>query len=188
MKLAPHPVSTLSDQELLSQLLVRFWGDTIPQETARRVLGYWDEFRPDDLDDCSQYFKTFENDSDELVLVSNIPYQSLCEHHLLPFFGVAHIGYIPKGKVLGLSKFGRVLDHFSKRPQLQERLTCQLGSAIDKYLSPTGTVVILEGTHTCMSARGVLKQGAVTKTSYVSGAFKDDLNARQEVLQLLRGS
>lgn len=186
MKLAHPLVSTLSEQELLSQLLVRFWGDTIPEETARRVLGYWEEFRPNDLDDCSYLFKTFDNDSDELVLVTGITYQSLCEHHLLPFFGVAHIAYIPQGKVLGLSKFGRVLDHFAKRPQLQERLTCQIGSAIDKYLLPAGTMVILEGTHTCMSTRGVNKQGACTKTSYVSGVFKDDINARQEVLQLLR--
>jgi GTP cyclohydrolase I len=110
----------------------------------------------------------------------------LCEHHLLPFFGVAHIGYIPNGKVLGLSKFGRVTNFFAKQPQLQERLTRQIGLAIDQYLAPVGTIVILEGTHTCMSARGVLKQNAMTRTSYVSGVFKTDLNARQEALSLIK--
>ncbi len=169
----------------MSQCLTQFWGDKVPQETARRIIGYWSEFKKD-KSSCEQLFKTFDCDSDEIVLIKNICYQSLCEHHLLPFFGVAHIGYIPNGKVLGLSKFGRVTNFFAKQPQLQERLTRQIGLAIDQYLAPVGTIVILEGTHTCMSARGVLKQNAMTRTSYVSGVFKTDLNARQEALSLIK--
>jgi GTP cyclohydrolase I len=171
---------------LISQALQAFWGDAVPLETDRRVFQYWQEFTSPDFD-VSTLFKKFEADYDEIVVVKDIPFQSLCEHHLLPFFGVAHIAYIPVDYVLGLSKFGRVVDYYAKRPQLQERVTQQVGAAIDEHLEPSGTLVIMEGTHTCMSARGVLKQGAITKTSFCSGLFRVDRTARQEALQLIYG-
>lgn len=169
----------------MTSILAQFWGDLVPNDTSKRVLKYWGEFYPS-KENIETFFKVFKCDNDELVLIKDIPYQSLCEHHLLPFFGVAHISYIPQGKVLGLSKFGRIVDYYAKRPQIQERLTKEIGDIINSKLSPLGVIVILEGTHTCMSARGVLKQGATTKTSYISGVFKTDFNARQEVLNLLK--
>jgi len=185
MKPVRLPVSTPKESlDLISTALQGFWGDRIPAETARRVRDYWREFTPPDYP-VSDLIKAFDCDADQVVLVQDIPYQSLCEHHLLPFFGMVSIAYIPQGKVMGLSKFGRVTDYYAKRPQLQEQMTQQIGQAIDKYLHPLGVMVIATGTHTCMSARGVLKQGAITKTSFVSGAFEQDLNARQEVLSLV---
>lgn len=184
MKPVPQVAST-AHINLISQSLTAFWGDIVPEETARRVCQYWEEFTPPKFD-VGELFKVFDDDCDEIVIVRDIPYQSLCEHHLLPFFGTVSIAYIPGGKVLGLSKFGRVADYYSKRPQLQERLTRQIGEAINKYMAPKGVAVICEGVHTCMSARGVLKQGATTKTSYLSGVFRTDSNARLECIELLK--
>jgi GTP cyclohydrolase I len=155
-------------------------------DTARRVCQYWEEFTPPSYP-VGELFKTFEDDCNEIVIVRNIDYQSLCEHHLLPFFGEASIAYIPNGRVMGLSKFGRIVDYYAKRPQLQERLTRQVGESINEHLHPLGVMVQCKGLHTCMSARGVLKQGAETVTSYVSGVFKTDLSARNEGLVLLGG-
>jgi GTP cyclohydrolase I len=132
---------------------------------------------------------TFELCHDELVLVRDIEFWSLCEHHLVPFTGVAHIGYVPGkgGRVVGLSKLARLLDVFAKRPQVQESLTGQVADAIDELLAPRGAVVVVEATHLCMTMRGVRKAGARTTTSSVRGSLRFDAAARAEVMSLILG-
>jgi len=129
----------------------------------------------------------FEANHDEIVLVRDIPFSSLCEHHLLPFIGHAHVGYLPgdDGKVTGLSKLARVVDGYAKRLQVQERLTSQIAGALERALQPRGAIVVLEAEHMCMSIRGVHKPGAVTITSAVRGLFRDDPRSRSEAMTLL---
>jgi GTP cyclohydrolase I len=130
---------------------------------------------------------TFPNDEgyDEMVVVKSIPLQSLCEHHLLPFVGVAHVSYIPGATILGLSKVARVVDHLARRPQVQERLTQQIAACLDESLSPRGVGVVLEAEHTCMTLRGVSARGALTKTSAVLGLLRDDPATRAEFFAAL---
>ncbi|HET7724312.1 MAG TPA: GTP cyclohydrolase I FolE [Propionibacteriaceae bacterium] len=125
---------------------------------------------------------TFENDEayDELVLVCDIPLQSVCEHHLLPFQGVAHIGYLPGDRILGLSKFARVVEMFSRRPQVQERLTKQIADWLDAELSPRGVGVVVTAEHSCMSLRGARAVGATTRTTALTGELRRDATARAE--------
>jgi GTP cyclohydrolase IA len=129
---------------------------------------------------------TFPNDEgyDELVLARDIRFQSLCQHHLLPFHGVAHVGYIPGGRILGLSKLARVVELFARRLQVQERLTQQVADWLDEHLAPRGVGVVLEAEHLCMSLRGVRAQGSRTVTSAVRGLLRDDARTRQEFLAL----
>ncbi|KQY25400.1 GTP cyclohydrolase [Cellulomonas sp. Root485] len=127
-----------------------------------------------------------EEDYDELVVVRSIPVQSLCEHHLLPFVGVAHVGYLPAGRILGLSKFARVVEMFARRPQVQERLTRQVADWIDAELAPKGVGVVVEAEHLCMSMRGVRAGGAVTTTSALSGVLRDSPATRAEFLAAVR--
>jgi GTP cyclohydrolase IA len=131
---------------------------------------------------------TFPNDEgyDELVLVRAIPFQSLCEHHLLPFVGVAHVGYLPADRILGLSKLARVVELFSRRLQLQERLTTQVADWLQDQLAPKGVGVVLEAEHQCMSLRGVCAAGAHTVTSALHGLLRSDPRSRQEFLALTR--
>lgn len=131
---------------------------------------------------------TFPNDEayDELVLVENIPVQSLCEHHMLPFVGVAHVGYLPGDRILGLSKFARLVDFHSRRAQTQERLTKQIADHVQRSLSPHGVGVVIEAEHTCMSLRGARVAGARTVTSTLFGRLRDDSASRAEFLALAR--
>lgn len=131
---------------------------------------------------------TFANSEgyDELVLVQDIPVRSLCEHHMLPFVGVAHIGYLPGDRILGLSKFARVVDFFAQRAQTQERLTKQIADHLQTHLSPRGVGVVIEAEHTCMSLRGVRAHGARTVTSALFGHLREDPSARAEFLALTR--
>jgi GTP cyclohydrolase I len=129
--------------------------------------------------------KVFDEDHSEVVLVRDIPFDSMCEHHLLPFTGTCHIAYIPKGKVLGLSKFARLLEVFSRRPQVQERLTNQVASSLMENLNPYGVAVVMKATHTCMTIRGVRKAGSSMVTSSMLGIFRSDIKARHEVLTLI---
>lgn len=122
---------------------------------------------------------------DEMVIVTNIEYYSMCEHHLLPFFGVAHVGYIPNGKVIGLSKIPRIVDMFARRFQIQEQMTQQIADIINETLKPDGVGVIIEGQHMCMMMRGVQKDQARMITSAMIGSFKDDEKTRTEFLNLL---
>lgn len=130
---------------------------------------------------------TFDEHHDELVMVKEIPLYSTCEHHLVSFHGVAHVGYIPghDGRVTGLSKIARVVDLYAKRPQIQERLTGQIADALMRKLDPRGVIVVIEAEHLCMSMRGVRKPGAVTTTSAVRGQFKSDSASRAEALELI---
>ena len=129
--------------------------------------------------------KYFEERYDELVLVRDISFNSMCEHHLLPFMGVAHVGYLPNGKVAGLSKLARVVEEVSRRPQVQERMTHEIADLMNEQLEAKGVVVVLEATHTCMTIRGVCKPGSLTVTSAVRGLFKTNQSSRAEVMALI---
>ncbi len=140
----------------------------------------------------SQDCKTLLNDAmftvtyDEMVLIKDIEMASLCEHHLLPFFGKAHVAYLPKGKVVGLSKIPRLVDMFARRLQVQERLTVQIAEAIDEWVKPRGVAVVVEAMHLCMIMRGVEKQHSVAVTSCMLGAFREQQQTRNEFLSLIR--
>ena len=160
-------------------------------ETPLRVLKSFKEIyagytftEEDVLNTC----KSFEDGScDEMVLLKGIEFQSMCEHHMLPFIGVAHIAYIPNGRVIGVSKMGRILDIYSKRLQIQERLTQQVTSALDKGLQPLGSACVIEAHHQCMSCRGVKKQNSIMVTSSLTGEFKSNPTTRAEFMSLIRG-
>ena len=128
-----------------------------------------------------------EADHEEMVIVKDIPFTSMCEHHLLPFTGRAHVAYIPrKGRITGLSKLARCVEGYARRPQVQERMTSQIADAIMKSLDPLGTIVVVEAEHMCMTARGIKKPGSLTITSAVRGSFKEDEKTRAEALALFR--
>jgi len=128
----------------------------------------------------------FDVDYDEMVVVTNINFYSLCEHHMLPFFGAAHVGYIPNGKVVGLSKIPRIVDMFARRLQVQERMTTQIANVLQEHLNPNGVGVVVEGYHMCMSMRGVEKEKAKMITSTLLGSYKEDPKTRTEFLELIR--
>ena len=154
-------------------------------ETPRRlVTAYAEMLTVPDFD-----LTTFANSAgyDELVLVQDIPVRSLCEHHLLPFVGVAHVGYLPDDRILGLSKFARLVDFFARRAQTQERLTTQIADHLQERLAPIGVGVVIEAEHSCMSLRGARAEGARTVTSTLRGALREDPSSRAEFLALTRG-
>lgn len=128
----------------------------------------------------------FDQEYDEMVLVRDVPFYSLCEHHLLPFFGVCHVAYQPAGRVVGLSKIPRLVDTFAHRLQLQERLARQIAEGLESVLRPVGVGVVLQARHLCMEMRGVEKSGGVTVTSCMLGCFRDDARTRSEFLELIR--
>jgi GTP cyclohydrolase I len=132
---------------------------------------------------------TFEAHHDEMVLVKEIPFASLCEHHLIPFVGKAHVAYIPnsEGRITGLSKLARLVEAYAKRPQVQERITTQVADTLERVLEPRGVLVVVEAEHLCMSMRGVNKPGAVTVTSAVRGSFRDDARTRAEAMAFIHG-
>jgi GTP cyclohydrolase I len=129
----------------------------------------------------------FQEDHHEMVLIRDIPLFSTCEHHLLPMVGKAHVGYIPNGKIVGLSKLARLVEGYSRRPQLQERLTAQVADALHERLEPRGAIVVVEADHLCMAVRGVQKPGSVTVTSAVRGIYARDQRTRQEAMSLITG-
>ncbi|MGZ4170952.1 MAG: GTP cyclohydrolase I FolE [Solirubrobacteraceae bacterium] len=155
------------------------------RETPRRVAAAYAEL----LTPEPFTLTTFPNDEayDELVVVRDIPFQSLCMHHLLPFHGVAHVAYLPAERIIGLSKLARVVEHFARDLQLQERLTKQVAGCIEEELAPKGVGVVLEAEHLCMSLRGVQKAGARTVTSALHGLVRDDPRTREEFLSLTGG-
>lgn len=158
-------------------------------DTPRRVAKMYEEIfsciDKDPKDDLQVFFEHAGHE--ELILVKDIPFYSCCEHHLVPFFGKAHIGYIPRGgKITGLSKLARVVDTVAKKPQLQERLTTEIVEALEAQLNPLGIIVVIEAEHMCMTMRGIKKPGSKTITSGVRGAFQRDAKARAEALQLIK--
>ena len=157
-------------------------------ETPERVArAYKEMFSGLESDPADVLAKTFEIDHDEMVLVRDIEVWSTCEHHLLPFTGVAHVAYIPaKGRITGLSKLARLVDAFAKRPQVQERLTTQVADALVQYLQPQGVMVVIECEHLCMTMRGVRKPGAKTVTSAVRGVMNNPAT-RAEAMSLIIG-
>lgn len=156
-------------------------------DTPKRVAKMYEEvFSGMDVDP-KEYFETiFTEEHEELVLVKDIPFYSMCEHHLVPFFGKAHVAYIPKnGRVTGLSKLARAVDAVARRPQLQERMTAEVADAMMEKLEPHGAMVIIEAEHMCMSMRGVRKPGSTTVTTAVRGVLAEDTQARTEILSLI---
>lgn len=127
----------------------------------------------------------FEEKYDEMVIVKDIDFYSMCEHHLIPFYGKIHVAYIPNGKIIGLSKIPRIVEVFARRLQVQERMTQQIADTLERYLNPRGVAVVAEGYHMCMMMRGVEKQNSITTTSAVHGIFKDDSRTRSEFLNLI---
>jgi GTP cyclohydrolase I len=164
--------------------------DGLVDTPARVARMYAEQFaglrqRPEDV-----LTTVFDAEYDEIVLVRDIEIYSMCEHHLIPFFGKAHIGYIPnvKGEITGLSKLARLADVYARRPQVQERMTCQIADALMQILEPRGVIVVLECEHLCMSMRGVRKPGATTVTSAVRGIFRKEARTRAEAMSLLFGN
>ena len=159
------------------------------RETPDRVASMYLEFFQGLNEDPAKFLEVhFGDKHDEMVLLKDIPLYSMCEHHLLPFIGRAHVAYIPQfGKIVGLSKLARVVDALSRRPQLQERLTSQIAEVIMDSLDPRGALVVIEAEHMCMSLRGVRKPGVITVTSAVRGIFRESKATRAEALSLIKG-
>jgi len=159
-------------------------------DTPRRVADMYEEvFVGLGRNPAEHLCVTFNEGHQEMVLVRDIPLYSVCEHHLLPFLGKAHVAYIPgkSGRICGLSKLARVVDVFAKRPQVQERMTTQIADAFVEHLDPAGVMVVIEAEHLCMSMRGVQKPGAITTTSAVRGTFERSSKTRAEAMALMRG-
>jgi GTP cyclohydrolase I len=185
--------SDKAQRELLSQAastLITLSGDLVERDglrdTPRRFAEAFSFLTSGTTKRVEDVLTTFDSQgADELVFQGSIPVWSLCEHHLLPFFGVAHIGYIPNGRIIGLSKFARIVDVFARRLQVQERLTAQIADALAKHLTPQGVGVVLKCRHACMEARGIKQAGTVTMTSALRGCIKDEAEARAEFFALV---
>jgi len=155
-----------------------------PQRAAR-AFAYLTKGYRDNLDEIVNN-AIFQSDNDEMVIIKDIELYSLCEHHLLPFFGKCHVGYLPNGKILGLSKIARIVDVFGRRLQVQENLTKQIAETLMKYTNAKGVGVVIEAKHLCMMMRGVEKQNSIMKTSCMLGSFRRDNSTRSEFLSLIQ--
>jgi GTP cyclohydrolase IA len=157
------------------------------QGTPERVARMYEDIFGGDREDAADILgKAHELDHDEMVVVKDISFYAMCEHHMLPFFGVCHIAYLPDNKrIVGISKLARIVDVFSRRLQIQEHLTTQIADAVMKYVRPKGVGVVVEARHMCMEMRGVRKPGASTITSVVRGIFRSDIRTREEFLKLI---
>ena len=155
--------------------------------TPKRVAKAWEFLTKGYNDNLDELINNaiFEGESKDMVIVKNIEFYSLCEHHMIPFYGKAHIGYIPDGKIIGLSKLARITDLFSQRLQVQERLTNQIAQCLQEVLNPRGVAVVLEGKHFCMLSRGVQKQNSIATSSSMLGIFREKESTRNEFLKLI---
>jgi GTP cyclohydrolase I len=157
------------------------------KKTPQRVARMYAELLAGMHEDPKEHLRSvFTENYDEIVLLRDIPFYSICEHHLMPFIGSAHVAYLPSGKVLGVSKLARIVDCFARRLQTQERLTGQIADFIMDSLKPLGVTVVLEASHSCMTIRGIKKPGAVMVTSALRGVFRRDPRSRSEILSLIR--
>ena len=155
--------------------------------TPKRVAKAWEFLTKGYNENLDELINNaiFEGESKDMVIVKNIEFYSLCEHHMIPFYGKAHIGYIPDGKIIGLSKLARITDLFSQRLQVQERLTNQIAQCLEEVLNPRGVAVVLEGKHFCMLSRGVQKQNSIATSSSMLGIFREKESTRNEFLKLI---
>ena len=178
-------------EELIRELLAAIGEDPHRAglvETPRRVADMYAElFEGVDTDPGAHLEVTFEEGHDEMVMVRDISFTSLCEHHLVPFTGLAHVAYLPgvEGRITGLSKMARLVEGYARRLQVQERMTTQIVEAMERVMQPRGSIVVIEAEHFCMSMRGVKKAGSTTVTSAVRGVFRDDASYRAEALQYI---
>jgi GTP cyclohydrolase I len=177
------PAATEAARSLLAALGVDLQQPGLSETPRRMAAALAEQLAPRPF-----HLTTFPNDEgyDELVLARDIAFGSVCEHHMLPFVGVAHVGYLPGGRIVGLSKLARVVEHFSRRPQVQERLTVQIAGFLHERLAARGVGVVIEAEHLCMSLRGVRSSGARTTTSSLDGLLRTDARSRQEFLALAR--
>lgn len=190
-----HPLSPAVDlpriERAVAEILAAIGEDTERdglRNTPARVARMYAEICSGLHADPAEHLKvTFEAHHDEMIMVRNIALFSVCEHHLIPFYGQAHVAYIPNvdGRVTGLSKIARLVEGYSRRPQVQERLTSQIADAIEQTLDPRGVLVVIEAEHMCMAMRGIRKTGASTVTSAVRGVFRDDLSTRAEAMRFI---
>jgi GTP cyclohydrolase IA len=189
----PLALDSISTQDLYRELLVRVGEDPTRDglvrtpERMEKALKFLTRGYTMDVKEVL-HEALFDVDYDEMVIVKDVEFYSMCEHHMLPFFGKVHVAYVPQGKVIGLSKVPRLVDMFARRLQVQERLTKQIGEAITDAINPQGVAVILEAQHLCMMMRGVEKQSSLTVTSAMLGVFKTQLQTRNEFLSLIRRS
>jgi GTP cyclohydrolase I len=187
----PPSAASLSTQELYREILVRIGEDPARDglidtpERMEKSMAFLTRGYAMDVNTVL-HDALFDVEYDEMVIVKDIEFYSMCEHHLLPFYGKAHVAYVPNGKVIGLSKVPRLVDVFSRRLQVQERLTTQIADAISEAIDPQGVAVILDAQHLCMMMRGVEKQHSATVTSAMRGVFKTQLQTRNEFLSLVR--
>lgn len=180
------------DEHQIIKLFLKYIGEDPNREglldTPKRVVKSWAELYKGYKQDPKEILSTvFEDGScDEMVILKDIEFQSMCEHHVLPFKGKAHVAYLPNGKVVGLSKLARLVDCFAKRLQIQEKMTQQISKEIETHLNPKGVAVVIEAHHQCMSCRGVGKQNSTMITSSMLGLFRDNAIVRQEFLTLIK--
>ena len=186
-----HPVDLPRIERAVREILDAIGEDPdregLRDTPARVARAYEFLFAGLHVDPTQQLTVGFQEDHHEMVLIRDIPFYSTCEHHLLPMIGKAHVGYIPDGKVVGLSKLARVVEGYSRRPQLQERLTAEVADALHHGLEAKGAIVVVEADHLCMTVRGVQKPGSVTVTSAVRGIYARDQRTRQEAMSLITG-
>ncbi|MCF7956796.1 MAG: GTP cyclohydrolase I FolE [Phycisphaerae bacterium] len=154
-------------------------------DTPKRVAKMYSELLAGTHSDPSEHVHVFHEQYDEVVLLRDIPFYSVCEHHMMPFIGKAHIAYLPDGRVIGISKLARILDNYARRLQVQERLTGQIADFLMEYLKPKGAAVVIEASHSCTTIRGIKKAGSVMVTSALRGLFKSDPRSRSEILSLI---
>ena len=193
---APRPVPAGVDlpriERAVREILISIGEDPDREglaKTPNRVARAYAELMAGLSEDPKAHLKTvFHERYDEVVLLRDVEFHSLCEHHLLPFTGRAHVAYLPDGKVVGLSKLARLVEGFARRPQVQERLTGQIADALMEELNPIGAACVIEATHTCMTIRGAKKPGSVMVTSALRGIFKENPSSRAEVLSLMYGN
>jgi GTP cyclohydrolase I len=189
MKRKPKKINTEKIKKAVTEILLAI-GEDVNRDgikhTPQRVAKMYDELLAGMREDPRMHLsRVFRENYDEIVLLRDIPFYSICEHHLMPFIGSAHVAYLPSGLVLGVSKMARIVDSFAKRLQVQERLTDQIADFIMNNLKPKGVAVVLEASHSCMTIRGIKKPGSIMVTSSLRGIFKKDPRSRNEILSLI---